>query len=120
MTSPLSGSLANTIYVAFKSLFLDATLTREVVPESPAYDPADPPAVVPVNFPCLAMRDRYSVQDKANSDILDNDSKILVLANSLATTPIKDDLITFAGKTYSVISFDIDPANAVWTIQGRN
>ena len=120
MASPISGSLAATIYGAFKNLFLDATLTRQVVlPTSPAFDPADPPAPTPVNYACKAIRDRYSVSEKNNSSILDGDAKILVLVNSLSVSPIRNDIITIQGTKFTVIDFDVDPANALWTIQGR-
>ena len=45
MTSVLSGSLAKAIYGGMKSLFLDATLLRDVAePTSPSFDAFDPPA----------------------------------------------------------------------------
>jgi hypothetical protein len=119
MVSPLLGSLAATINSAMSSLFIDATLTRQVVPSSPSYDPADPPAPVPVNYSCKAVRDRYSVSDKRNPNIIQGDVKILVLVNSLSVEPQKDDLITIQGASFSVVDFDVDPANALWTIQGR-
>lgn len=120
MTSPLSGSLATTIYGAMRSLFLDATLTRDVVlPTSPAFDPADPPAPTPVSYTCKAVRDRYSTFDRSNSSIKDGDSKILILVNSLAVTPVKNDIITIQGTSFSVVHVDVDPANALWTCQGR-
>lgn len=119
MTSPISG-LAATVYGALKNIFLDATLTRQVVLDtSPAYDPLDPPAPTPVTYTCKAIRDKYSSFDKLNTNIGTSDSKILILADSLAVTPIGNDIITIQGASFLVISVDVDPANAVWTIQGR-
>ncbi len=120
MDSPLSGSLAKTMYKAMKSLFLDAVLTREIVlPTSPAFDPADPPAPTRVNYPCKAVRDSYSTFDKSNTSILTGDSKILILVNSLSIVPDGDDIITIQGNSFSIITVDVDPANAVWVCQGR-
>ena len=119
MTSPLSGSLAATINSALGSIFLDAVLTRQVVPDSPAYDPADPPAPVDVTYSCKAIRDKYSRFDKTNSNILEGDVKILVLVNSLSVEPIKGDLLAIQGSSFRVVDYDVDPANALWTIQGR-
>ena len=120
MTSLLDG-LDETIFEALTDVFFDSVLTREVVPDSPAHDPADPPAAVPTNYSCKALRDKYSRYEMSNSSILEGDSKILVLAKSLSVTPAKNDIITITGQGagFLVINFDIDPANACWIIQGR-
>ncbi len=118
MASPLL-SLAATIHGALKGVFLDAVLTREVVSAGP--DAADPPAPVPVPYPCKAIRDNYSRSDRADSSILSGDAKILILAKSLSVDPKKDDIVTITGQGagFLVIEFTIDPANACWVIQGR-
>jgi hypothetical protein len=119
MASPLLG-LAATLNVALKDIFFDAVLLRQtVVQTTPAFDPADPPAPTPVSYSCKALRDKYTIFEMSNSGILQGDSKIMILANSLGTTPIENDVITIQGASFTVISFDIDPANAVWVIQGR-
>jgi hypothetical protein len=119
MASPLEG-LAKTINGALGNIFLDATLTRNVVPSTPSYDPADPPAPVPTNYACKAIRDSYSIRDmQGGSLILQGDVKILILAESLAVVPQKRDIITIQGSSFVVIDFGTDPATAVWTIQGR-
>lgn len=118
MASPLAGGLAKTIAGAFKSLFFDAVLSRNVIlPTIPAYDPADPPAATLVAFPCKAMADTYSSYDRANSNIGTSDVKILILAKTLGTIPTENDVITLQGSKFSVIKSDIDPANAVWVCQ---
>lgn len=119
MSSPLA-SLASTINNAFKSIFFDAVLTKNVVPSSPAYDPADPPAPVAVPFPCKAMRDNYSAFERQNSNILTGDTKVLILSGSLNGTPEEDDLISIKGVSYgSIVRVDVDPADAVWVLQCR-
>lgn len=117
MTSPLLGSLAATIHSAMKNIFIDAVLTREVAGVSS--DPADPAAPTTTSYTCKAVRDSYTVSDKRNTSILAGDAKILILVNSLSVTPTKDDVIVLQGSRFSVVDIDADPANAVWTIQGR-
>ena len=124
MASPLSGSLAATINSALGFLFLDATLTRDVVPESPAYDPADPPASVPVSYPCKAIRDHYSVGHRSGGLVEGKDVKVLILQNSLSTTPAPLDRITITGMggPFTIVApgaggmpaVMADPANATW------
>lgn len=117
MGNPLSG-LAATINGAFKSIFFDAVLTRYVVQQtSPAFDPADPPSPTPIDYPCKALRDSYSAYDKANSNIGTGDVKMLILANSISTKPVENDVITYKGAKFSVVRSDIDPADAVWICQ---
>lgn len=119
MTSPLSGSLAKAIGGAFKGLFLDAVLTRYVVPDSPAPDPIDPPEPVPVEYPCKAIHDTYSDFYRAQGLVEAGDRKVLILATSLTVTPQENDKITIRGETFSVVMVRTDPALAVWECQAR-
>lgn len=130
MTSPLSGSLAKTIHGAMKNLFLDATLTRDVIPNSPAYDPIDPPAPTQVNYPCLAIRDSYGIGFKSGGLVEAEDVKVIILQKSLSTTPIPLDRITITGMggpftivppgTSGQAAVSADPANATWECRARN
>ncbi len=129
MVSPLSGSLAATINSALGFLFLEATLTRDVVPDSPAYDPADPPASVPVSYSCKAIRETYGVGHRSGGLVEAQDVKILILQNSLSVTPKPLDriLITGMGGTFTIVapgaggqpSVMADPANATWECRAR-
>lgn len=120
MASPLSGSLAATIYSGMRNLFLDATLMRDVVlPTSPAYDPADPPAPTPVEYTCKAIKDNYTLRDRADGLILQGDVKILILANSISVSPLLQDRVTIQGVTFTLVDASVDPAMALWTCQGR-
>lgn len=121
MTSILA-ELADIINDGLEDTFFDAVLTREEIPQSPAYDPADPPAPVQVPYPCKAIRDSYSAFDRTNSQITSADSKVLVLAKSLSTTPKNGDIITIddvLGGRFSAVNVGVDPATACWVIQGR-
>lgn len=119
MTSPLTSQLASQIYKAMKSTFLDATLTRDTITSSPDYDPADPPAPIPVTYSCKAIRDNYSAYDMLNSMIATGDAKLLILAGSIAVTPQGNDRITIQGTMFSIINVKTDPAVALFECQGR-
>ena len=130
MTSPLLGSLAATVNKALGFLFLDATLTRDVIPTSPAYDPADPPASVPVTFTCKAIRDHYSVGHRSGNLVAAKDVKVIILQGSLATTPLPLDRITITGMggPFTIVApgaggmpaVSADPANATWECRANS
>lgn len=130
MVSPLSGSLAATIYGAMKNLFLDAVLTRDVIPDSPAYNPADPPAPVSVDYPCKAIREEYGLGFRVGGLIDLQDFRVIILQNSLSTIPIPLDRITITGMggPFTIVppgirgqpAITADPANATWECRARN
>lgn len=119
MASPLEGSIASQIYKGLKSLFYSATLLRDVVPSSPSYDAADPPAAVETSYSCLAMVESYADYLRASGMVSAKDRKILVLANSLSVTPTENDRMTIRGVTFRIMQVDVDPALACWVLQGR-
>ena len=113
-------SLPATINSAFKSIFYDAVMTVDVVPNSPPYDPADPPAPVPVSYPAKAYVEKYSAYYRANSLVEASDRKVIVLAKSLAIEPVNGARITVNNVTFSIIAYDDGGSNrSVWEIQGR-
>lgn len=122
MTSPLLGSVAKTVYGAMKNLFLDATLTRDVV--AAGGDPADPPAPTPVSYPCKAIRDTYGVSFRSGGLVNEQDVKVIILQQSLSVTPIPLDRISIVGMNGQLTivtpgagsqpAVSADPANATW------
>ncbi len=113
-------TLPATINSAFKSIFYDAVMTVDVVPNSPPYDPADPPAPVPVSYPAKAYVEKYSAYMRANSLVKAEDRKVIVLAKSLAIQPVIGARITVQGVPFSIINFDDGGSNrSIWEIQGR-
>lgn len=118
MASPLEGSLARTIGSAMRGLFMDAVLTRDVVPSSPAYDPFDPPAPVPVEYSCKAIVENYADKFRLEGLIAANERKVLILATSLSVRPRPQDRITIRGITFTVVDVKTDPAEAVWECRG--
>lgn len=128
MASPLSGSLAKSIYKGMRGLFLDATLTRDTVPDSPAYDPFDPSAPVQTSYNCKAVRDNYGVGHRSGGLVNSDDVKIIILQQSLSVTPKSGDRITIAvqGGPWTIVgdvpgqpAVSADPANAVWELRCR-
>jgi hypothetical protein len=117
VVSPLAGSIAKTIGKAFNSLFLDATLTRDVAGVSP--DPADPVAPTQTTFACKAIVEVYSDYLRKSGLVNERDRKVLVLASTLSTVPKPDDRISISGIAFTVMSVATDPATATWEIQGR-
>lgn len=105
---------------AFKGIFYDAVMTVDVVPSSPPYDPADPPAPVPVNYNCKSYVEKYSAYYRANSLVSASDRKVMVLAQSLSIEPVIGARITVNNITFTIIAYDDGGSNrSVWEIQGR-
>jgi hypothetical protein len=124
MASPLAGSLAATIGAAFNSLFLDATLTRDV--PGTIVDPADPPVPTTTDYTCKAIREMYGVGYRSAGIVNANDVKIIILQTSLAVTPQSGDRITITGMggPWTIVpngsgqpAVGADPANATWEIR---
>lgn len=104
---------------AFGDVFYDAVMTVDVIPNSPPYDPADPPAPVPVNYSCKAIVESYSDYFRKNGLVDAKDRKVLILATSLGVRPKPGDRITISNITFTLQDVSTDPAEAVWTARGR-
>lgn len=117
MVSPLESALAAQIYHGMKALFMDATYTVDV--PGTITDPADPPAPTPTDYACKAIVEKYNDYFTKNSLVNDGDRKVLILANSLAVSPIVGSRVSIRGVTFTTINVSTDPAVAVWEIQGR-
>lgn len=118
MASPLEGALAKQVGKAFSKLFMAATLTRDVVPSSPAYDAFDPPAPVPVDYPCKAVVENYADKFRLEGLVQTNERKVLILATSLSVRPQPNDRVTIRGITFTVVDVKTDPAESVWELRG--
>src|SRR3954463_10456680 len=116
VASPLSGSLAKTIYKSFKAIFLDATLTRDGANSTAAYDPTTATATV---YTCKAIAE-YTKGTTGTDMAGVTDVTILILANSLSVSPEPLDRIAIASQGIAgVIANDpkavtSDPARATW------
>jgi hypothetical protein len=120
VVSLLEGSLAATIGRAFTPLFLDAVLTRDTVSSnSPDIDSFDPPPPTSTDYTCKAIVENYRDRYATDTMISERDRKVLILATSLALTPIEGDRVTIRGITFTVLDVVTDPAIAVWECRGR-
>ncbi|MFZ5693306.1 MAG: hypothetical protein ACOY5F_18900 [Pseudomonadota bacterium] len=119
--SILEGGLADDIAAALESALVphDLTVSRSVIPDSPPYDPFDPPAPVLVEYPARGFLDEYDASYRAGSLIEAGDVKVVIVATSIEVEPAPGDLIEVKGKSYSVISVSSDPAGATWSCQAR-
>lgn len=127
--SLLDGSLAQSIYDAFKGQLLTGKLRKHAIPSSGALDragdPIDPPA--PTDYDFEGFIDQFSAFTRAQAGIPDTDLKLCFFGKSLPAglKPEKDDIaqITgpagsiYYGKWYQVRNGAIDPAGALWESQ---
>lgn len=118
MVSPLESALAKTVGKAMRGLFMDAVLTRDVVPDSPAFDPFDPPAPVPVEYQCKAIVEAYADKFRLEGLVAANERKVLILATSLSVRPQPQDRVTIRGITFTITDVKTDPAEAVFECKG--
>ncbi len=66
-----------------------------------------------------AIREDYKFDDVDNVNIKPEDIKLLVLYSELSILLAEKDYVTMNGTRWNVVNWQIDPANAVWTIQIR-
>ncbi len=115
MVSPLL-KVKQQVYKSFKSIFLDATLTRDGANSTAAYDPTTAAATV---YTCKAIAE-YTDGTKGTDMAGVSDAKVLILAGSLTVKPEPLDRIAIAIQGFSgVIANDqraviSDPALATW------
>lgn len=118
MVSLLEGALAKTIGKAMRGIFMDAVLTRDVVPDSPAFDPFDPPAPVTTEYACKAIVEAYADKFRLEGLVAANERKVLILATSLSVRPQPQDRVTIRGVTFTLLEVKTDPAEAVFECKG--
>lgn len=118
MTTPLAGSLAKTIGKAFKGLFFDATLARDVPGEPDPDRPFDPPAPTITTHACKGVVQAYSDYFRKSELVGQSDRKVLILATSLAVKPQAGDRVTIQHITFTLSEVSTDPATAVYECRG--
>lgn len=115
--SPLETKIASLIYTGMKSLFLDATLTRDGANSGYSYDPDTAAAVV---YACKAIPVEEGRGTQGADMAGSTEVAVLILANSLAVQPAPLDRISvpsrgivgvIANRKKAVTS---DPARATW------
>ena len=95
--------------------FSPATLTRPA-PGGGGWN--DTPSA-PQSYPCMAMVEAYSDHLRAVGDIPDTDVRLMIVGTSIAVDPLKGDTVALAGRRWTLIRVDTDPAHAMWTAQAR-
>jgi hypothetical protein len=119
--SILDGSFAEEVADALDAACIPHALTvsRSVIPDSPPYDPFDPPPPVLVEYACRGFVDEFTADYRAGGLVESGDVKVVIVATSLEIDPQPGDTVTAKGKTYSAISVSADPAGATWSVQAR-
>lgn len=108
------------------SLFLDATLTRDVA--GTIVDPADPPLPTQTTYNMKAIEENYSAGLRGQGLVGANDIQVLILASTLTVEPQPLDRITIRGKTVTIVPMNTagmkavqsDPAKATWSCRCRS
>lgn len=119
----LDGQLARIVANAGSQFFFDAVLTRDAIPDSPAYEEFDPPAPVPVLYTCKALDTEYSAGLRAQGLVGAKDVEVTILATTLSVEPQPGDRITVRGATFTIVPANSgrqkavqgDPARATWS-----
>lgn len=120
MASPLSGSMAASIYLGLKNIFLDATLIHDVASSnSPDIDAFDIPAPTATSYTCKAIVEMYSEAARAEGFANQSDRRVIILNDSLSVTPVSNDRITIRSATYVIITVEADPALVTWVCKAR-
>ena len=115
----IAGALGTTVFRA-------ATLTRKTaLPGSDVFDPATGSASV-VTYPCRALHDTWSAYYFAGGLVSIGERKLMILAATLATTPLSGDTLTIGKDTLTIVSsgsgqpaVQTDPAESVWVARAR-
>lgn len=116
MASPLESLIRDKINQGFKGRLLAGTLRRETVASvDPEYGDAIPGT--PETYSFNGARLEYDERFRMQAGIPENDSNILIIAGSLATTPAEDDLLLLRSQWFQIRKVRGDPANAAWECQ---
>lgn len=113
--SLLDGGIRDLFSAAFSGIYLDATLIKTTRSEDQYGDITETEATYPVK----AHAPTLSAQYRAAGGYTDKELDIIVLQSDVGVTPTADDRITYAGKTYSIVSPKADGANSQWRIKCR-
>ena len=71
------------------------------------------------NYTVNAIREDYKFNDVDNINIKPEDIKLLVLYSELSILLAEKDYVTMNATRWNVVNWQLDPADAVWTIQVR-
>lgn len=82
-----------------------------------SWDEYGNPSFTWTTYPCEGIRGSFDAQYASQSGIPRTDSRIELLAGTLAVTPKNLDKIQMEGAWWLVVNVEIDPATALWVCQ---
>lgn len=120
MASPLESQISKAIYAGFRGKLLEGTLRRSVNAVSGGLDSlGDAAAFGLQDYRLEGFRDAYSAYTRAQAGIPATDSKLVIIARSVAVRPQQGDKIWIDGNWWQIRGTpDTDPATATYTCQG--
>jgi len=111
-------TIRSQIGLGFSGRLRDGTLRRFSNAASAGLDAkGDPNAPGSTDFTFEGFRDEFSAYAKATAGIPETDSKIVIIAASLATDPQDQDFLFIEGLWWRVRRVSTDPATAAWACQ---
>jgi len=117
LASLLESAIKAQVASAFRGRLLPGTLRR--VPYSSVDALGDPTPGAPQTWSFDGIVDSFSAFFAAQAGIPATDSRILIIAGSLATPPQKDDQVKLRGKWYQLRRLvEQDPAGATYIFSG--
>jgi len=116
MVSLLESEIKKTVAAAFKGVLLTGTLRRVASTSVDSF--GDPIPGTATTFPFEGIRESFNAAYARQAGIPVTDIKILVIAGSLTTNPIKGDQILIRGQWHQVRALlGRDPADATHELQ---
>lgn len=113
----LDGLIKAEIYKGFKGKLLTGTL-RRLAGSNSLNDLGDPATSTATTYPFEGFRETYDAAYRARAGIPQTDVKIVIIAGSISTVPLKDDEVYILSTWHKVRGIpDIDPAGATYTLQ---
>lgn len=86
----------------------------------PSYDAETGEVIEVVNTQTVnVIVETYKSKEVDGVNIKDKDRKLLIAKLDLTVTPAEDDSVVMNGNKWNIITFEIDPAEALWVIQVR-
>jgi len=115
------GGIRKIVGNALSPHFFDAVLTRYAIPASPARKPWDAGTPTETTFTCKALFEDYSEALRLDGTVKRGQRKVLILAQTLSTTPRATDKLTITSLGESAVIAEVatDPARACWTCDSK-
>lgn len=111
-------SIADIAYNSLKDIFSTFTVVRKIAEANDK--PWQSSVVSSEEYSCKAMKSGYKSFEIDGTRIQTGDCKIIILAKSLPSGIKTSDIIKDpSGKSWKIVSVNIDPANATFKCQCR-